>query len=1124
MTTVERPRRGPRRAIAVLAATAVVVTGLGLAYGSADAGSSVTPQSGPAGRVVYGTYQGKAQKLQTMLFQVDVNGKASFMFCIDISTTIEFGVSYDEKSWSDSSVPNLANVARILSQTSATTTKDPIEIAAAQAAIWHFSDGFALDAANPKNDPAVTARYNALVSDATASPVPAEPAGTLAVVPGSATAAQGQAVFFDVTTTATAPLSIELSDAAVTAHRATGDVCDVATPISTTGPGRICLTASSPRSQVTMTLRTGAAPLSAGRVFIRPKRQKLIIGKSGQAQSAETVVASWSANGRPAVSVTCPADGVRYGAPTTFTAKGTDPDGDVLTYAWTLNGALVPGQTGPTLTINPAAGDRLSVTVADAAGQTASVEANCAGKNPPTVALVCPDPLLVGQENSFTAIGSDPDGDTLTYSWSRNGNLLSSTNGPNLRTVVNAGDDIRVSVTDTTGETSAEVAASCIPQSVNRPPTVTIVCPAGMVYGRPATFTAQGADPDGDPLTYVWRVNDQPVAGQTGPSATVTVAKGDTVSVTANDGSRDSEAATATGCSGSTPNRPPTVQLVCAPDLIWGEDATFTADASDPDGDSLTYRWTVNGKVVPGATSASVTAKLERGDVIAVTATDPDGAASAEVTGNCAGNGRPTVALDCPATVVYGEPTVFTATGTDPDGDALTFLWRVNGVADDFQTGPSASLVVRAGDRVNVSAVDPSGAASASRTVQCAGATRPAVTITCPLNLTYGEPFDFIANGVDPDGDTELTYAWYLNGAPIAGATGPKATVTVSKDDVLTVTAMNSGGVVSASASADCVGNHRPQVELACPEDLVFGRPTTFTATGTDADGDELTYTWSVDDEVVEGATGPVAELTLTKGQRVTVTATDAPGATSTTATSTCVGTSPPEVRTVCPERVVWGEPATFTATGTDDDGDTLTYRWTIDGVEVEGVSGPTLTARLEEGAVVAVTATDPTGLASATATFDCGGSRRPVLTLICPSDHVFGQPADFVATVAGADAADLAFTWALNGTVLPGRTGSKVTLAIQPTDVVAVTAITPQGLVAETVGTSCTGTKPPVPPVPSMPEVLSRAVQQAAVRSVASLASTGGEVAGMVVAALAALGLGLGFVAVGRRRSRRAR
>jgi len=1198
---------GKRRVVAVLAATAVMVAGLGLAFNTVEAASSVTPKAGPSGKVVHGTYQGKAEKLQTMLFEVDLNGKASFMFCIDIATYIQFGVTYDESSWDTSKVPNLNKIARILAQTNATVTKDPIEIAAAQSAIWHFSDGFQLDVANPANDPAVTARYHALVNDAEANPVANEPAGTLAVSPSTATVAQGQPVFFDVTTTATAPLSIELSDAAVSAHPANGATCDVATTITTvTGNSRICLTSTSSRSNVKMTLRTGSAPVSAGRVFIRPARQKLIIGKSGAAQSSETVSASWTANGRPSVSVACPTDGIRYGQPTTLTAKGTDPDGDTLAYQWSVNGAPLAGQTSATVTVTLNQGDRLSVAVTDAAGQSASADVNCPGKNPPTVSLTCPAKITLGAQNTFTATGTDPDGDTLTYQWKVNGKAISSTTGATLTTTVDAGDVVEVTAADSTALVSLPATSSCIPPKENTKPTVKLTCPTAMTYGKPATYTAEGSDPDGDALTYEWKVNGAVVAGQTGATATLTIDQGDKVAVTVNDGKATSDVAEATcagntqnqppkvtlecptqviygqpveftaqgsdpdgnpltyewtingkvvagetgatatltvkrgdkvsvtvsdgkatsaaaerTCEGQEQNQPPTVSLDCPTDLVWGSATEFVAKGDDPDGDKLTYQWKINGKAIAGATTSKVTATLQRGDVITVTVKDTRGAASAEATGNCSGNSRPQVALTCPKPVFYGEPTTFTATGTDADGDALTYLWKVNGTTVVGQSGASAALTVAAGDRVNVTALDGTGAASDSVTVQCAGTSRPTVTITCPAKLVFGEPFDFIANGVDPDGDTDLTYSWYVNGTPVAGETGPKLTATLTKGDVLTVTVMDPDGAVSASAAADCAGNSRPTVSLSCPEQLVFGQPSTFTATGTDADGDTLTYEWKVDDQVVAGQTAATAELTVARGQRVTVTATDDETATSTAATSTCTGQSKPEVSLTCPASVVYGEPAVFQATAKDDDGDTVTFEWKVNGVVVPGRTSSTESLTLTKGDEVKVTATDPTGLSSATATFDCAGKDRPRIELTCPSPLVFGQPTVLTATSSNAKVGELLFTWALNGKVVPGGTATN-TMTLQPNDQIGVTAVDAGGLVAVTAGLTCSGTTTP-PPVPSTPQVLASKVYKAATRStrVESLPVTGGEAGAMALVALVALGAGLGLVAASRRKGR---
>ena len=47
--------------------------------------------------------------------------------------------------------------------------------------------------------------------------------------------------------------------------------------------------------------------------------------------------------------------------------------------------------------------------------------------------------------------------------------------------------------------------------SPNLPPTVTISCPARLVWGDPATFEAVGSDPDGDTLRYEWRIDGKVV-------------------------------------------------------------------------------------------------------------------------------------------------------------------------------------------------------------------------------------------------------------------------------------------------------------------------------------------------------------------------------------------------------------------------------------------------------------------------------------------------------------------------------------------------------------------------------------------------------------------------------------
>ncbi len=88
---------------------------------------------------------------------------------------------------------------------------------------------------------------------------------------------------------------------------------------------------------------------------------------------------------------------------------------------------------------------------------------------------------------------------------------------------------------------------------------------------------------------------------------------------------------------GPAPNRPPTVQARCEPCTVEvGRPSTVTADAKDPDGDTVTYRWTAPSGTLqnPGDRQTLWTAPQQEGPVqVTVTASDgKGGTASSSVT------------------------------------------------------------------------------------------------------------------------------------------------------------------------------------------------------------------------------------------------------------------------------------------------------------------------------------------------------------------------------------------------------------------------------------------------------------------------------------------------------------
>ena len=117
-------------------------------------------------------------------------------------------------------------------------------------------------------------------------------------------------------------------------------------------------------------------------------------------------------------------------------------------------------------------------------------------------------------------------------------------------------------------------------------------------------------------------------------------------------------------------------------------DVLFQAVADDPDGDALTYRWDFGDGgaafgeeaehryLVTGDYTATLTVTDAAGNTdtaeIAITVTDP------------VGNRPPTVtAAAVPASGRAPLDVQLSATGTDPDGDALTYRWSFgDGSAD----------------------------------------------------------------------------------------------------------------------------------------------------------------------------------------------------------------------------------------------------------------------------------------------------------------------------------------------------------------------------------------------------------------------------------------------------------
>ncbi len=268
-------------------------------------------------------------------------------------------------------------------------------------------------------------------------------------------------------------------------------------------------------------------------------------------------------------------------------------------------------------------------------GFVAQVALGIRRNDPPVVTCACANPSIKQDDTTtIRANASDPDQDTLTYTWSSSGGKLSGTGdtatfdatgvAPGKYTVTSEVSDghkhvVSCSTEITVLKRNLAPRISCETSSVT------------LTQGESTTLRVTGSDPNNDPLTYTWTVNGQTLA-ETGPSITFgTVGRQPgtyTVNVTASDGELTASCSmTVTVKELVKPNRPPTIEaLTPSVDVASGGSVELRVQASDPDNDPLTITWTSTcGSVSGSGTSATFNASGLKAGRCTVTATADDG-------------------------------------------------------------------------------------------------------------------------------------------------------------------------------------------------------------------------------------------------------------------------------------------------------------------------------------------------------------------------------------------------------------------------------------------------------------------------------------------------------------------
>jgi len=574
-----------------------------------------------------------------------------------------------------------------------------------------------------------------------------------------------------------------------------------------------------------------------------------------------------------------PANSVTVDQQYRFLPSASDPDGDELVFSianspdWAsfdattgrLRGTPVEGDAGVYDNIVIAASDgELSASLAPFT-VTVQAASKPSPNNAPEIGGIPATLVTVDQQYLFLPSASDPDGDELTFSivnrpaWA----TFSSTTGRLRGTPVEGDegvyDNIVISVSD--GDLSAALPGFAVTvqsagnASPNNPP---------QISGSPATMAAvdeqyfflpSASDPDGNGLTFSivnrpsWvsfnsatgRLRGTPVEGDEGvySGIVISVSDGELSAVLP---------AFAVTVENLNPNNPPQINGAPSTTATVDQQYLFLPNASDPDGDDLTFSianrpsWVsfnsatgrLRGTPVEGdeGVYSGIVISVSDGDLSAML---PAFTVTVE---NLNPNDPPQISGAPPTTATVDQQYLFLPNASDPDGDGLTFsiVNRPSWASFNATTGRLRGTPVEGDEgvysniEISVSDGELSAALPAfSVTVENPNPNSPPQISGAPPTIAMvDQQYLFLPNASDPDGD-DLTFSianrpsWAsfnattgrLRGTPVEGDDGIYSNIEISVP---------------------------PQISGTPPTSATVDQQYLFLPSASDPDGDDLTF------------------------------------------------------------------------------------------------------------------------------------------------------------------------------------------------------------------------------------------------------------------------------------------
>ncbi|MDR4499305.1 MAG: Ig-like domain-containing protein [Candidatus Scalindua sp.] len=517
-----------------------------------------------------------------------------------------------------------------------------------------------------------------------------------------------------------------------------------------------------------------------------------------------------------------------------------------------------------------------------------------------------------GDTISFNPSANDPDGDTLTFSYS--GWMTSNSYATNYQD--SGVHTVTVTVSDGFLTDSQDVTVTV--NNLNRAPMLATISSITVNEGDTITLSPTATDPDGDTLTFNysgWMTSNSYATNYQDSGV-------HSVTVTVSDGSlTDSQDVTVTV---NNLNRAPVLATISSITVNVGDTVTLNPTATDPDGDTLTFNY------AGWMTLSSYTTNHQDAGVHTVTVTVSDGTLTdtknVTVTVNKV-NRAPVLATISPIVVNEGGTVTFNPTATDPDGDTLSFTYSGWMTSSSYTTSYND-----AGDHtVTVTVSD--GELTDSQTVMVTvnNVNRaPSLEQVAVMSLDAKATLIWDPNTESNLGGYKVHYGVSSGNYDSVVNVGNQTQFILPDFEIgatyyFAVTAYDTSDNESSFSNEATYTAQEPGIALTINE----GDTVTITPTATDPDGDTLnfsysgwmtssSYTTSYQDAGTHTVTVTVSDGTASDSREVTVTVVDVIVAVN----------SAPVLNKMADITVNEGDTISFNPTATDPDEDVLTYSY----------------------------------------------------------------------------------------------------------------------------------------------------------------------------------------------------